>query len=160
MPKGKKICPGCGIENGVRTSICRCGHRFLSKKEATEDKPRPALDSFDIKHSSSSDEEAQRPNVSRVFSSSISCPLIQTPAGRCPIRPQGFSRNDWPDGPAPDDVIESWAVKVFSSGNYLPDAVVYWIHEFWDMNLNYGSEYKRVKRIVLRTLCGEDKEIL
>lgn len=160
MPKGKKICPDCGIENGVRTSICRCGHRFLSKKEAIENKPNLNVDTKDTTCSLVSEHDVDRPKFNRVFSSSISCPLIQTPAGRCPIKPRGFSRNDWPDGAASDESIEDWALKVFSSGNYLPDAVVYWIHEFWDMNLDYGSEYKRVKRIVLKTLCGEDQEIL
>jgi len=100
----------------------------------------------------------ERPAQSPRLFSSISCPLVQTPAGRCPTKPQGFIKKDWPDGPATTEAVESWALKVFSSGNYLPDAVIYWIHEFWDMNLNYGEEYKRVKSIVLRTLCGSQQE--
>ena len=95
--------------------------------------------------------------LSKILGSSISRPLIQTPAGRCPIKPQGFTRN-WPDGPASEESIAEWSLKVFSSGNYLPDAVVYWIHEFWDMNLNNGADYKRVKSIVLKTLCGNSDD--
>lgn len=35
MPRGKKICPSCSTECGVRTSICKCSHNFSSvpKKE-------------------------------------------------------------------------------------------------------------------------------
>jgi hypothetical protein len=31
MPKGKKICPQCQAELGVRTKVCECGHEFVIK---------------------------------------------------------------------------------------------------------------------------------
>jgi len=157
MPKGKKTCPECGVDSGVRTSTCGCVHRFSSKQSSNDDTKKKTAEEQVVQKSASN--EVERPVVSPKLFSSISCPLIQTPAGRCPIKPQGFSSDDWPNGPASDEVVESWALKVFSSGNYLPDAVVYWIHEFWDMNLNHGSEYKRIKELTIKTLCGNQPTV-
>jgi len=33
MPRGKKICPGCSTECGVRAGKCECGHNFSSAKK-------------------------------------------------------------------------------------------------------------------------------
>lgn len=156
MPKGKKTCPECGIDSGVRTSTCGCGHRFSFRQSSTDDSQKKEEKVIE----QSCNKEVEKPVSNPRLFSSISCPLIQTPSGRCPIKPQGFSSNNWPEGPASDEVVESWAFKVFSSGNYIPDAVIYWIHEFWDMNLNYGVDYKRVKKIVIKTLCGNQQESL
>jgi len=154
MPKGKKVCPECGIESGVRTSTCGCGHRFSFKQSSAPEEPhKKPVQTVQTEY------VERLPQSPRLYSS-VSCPLIQTPAGKCPIRPEGFLKKDWPNGPASNESIETWALKVFSSGNYLPDAVLYWIHEFWDMNLNFGKEYKRVREIVLKTLCGSQQETL
>lgn len=161
MPKGKKLCPECGIANGVRTSICGCGHRFSSKKEDVASSKKEEVKAnthADLKSDTTCEVDVlKRPLPSSRFFSSISCPLIQTPAGRCPVKPKGFSNKEWADGQASNEVIEEWALKAFSTGNYLPDAVVYWMHEFWNMNSNHGLEYNRVKEIVLKTLCGDSK---
>jgi len=159
MPKGKKTCPSCGIENGARTSVCGCGHHFSkeAKKPHVINETAKALAQHDPSPATvvNFSQDCLRPlNSSRFFSSTISCPLIHTPAGHCPVKPQGFTRKNWPEGPASEDCISAWALKVFSSDNLLPEAVVYWIHEFWDMNLNGGVEYRRVKDIVIKTLCG------
>ena len=31
MPKGRKVCPDCGDEHGVRTKECSCGFKFKFK---------------------------------------------------------------------------------------------------------------------------------
>ena len=43
MPRGKKICPSCSTECGVRTGVCECGHDFSSspkKENGGEDKKK------------------------------------------------------------------------------------------------------------------------
>lgn len=155
MPRGKKTCPDCGIENGVRTSICGCGHRFSSNASKEKVSTQPVSNTFISSVEKIDDFEDIRTVLSnRTAFSTISRPLIQTPAGSCSIKPKGFFKKDWPDGPATEEAIVEWSLKVFSSGNYSPEAVIYWMHEFWDMNLNFGAEYKRVKSIVIKTLYG------
>lgn len=36
MPRGKKICPECSTEQGVRTFVCQCGYDFSAAKEKRE----------------------------------------------------------------------------------------------------------------------------
>lgn len=151
MPKGKKTCPDCGIETGVRTSVCKCGHRFAASKSVESSKS--AVESSKQKTDSTLANIVEEKNTFFVknYSNSISNPIIQTPCGKCPYKPNGY-KDGWFLKPTNQD-IQEWAIKVYSSGNFLPQAVVYWMHEFWDINgPNLGQEYREAKEIVLKTL--------
>lgn len=150
MPKGKKICPLCGNENGVRTANCQCGHRFAIKEQVVKEKPASIEASSNVVLK----EEKKSPPLKV----NVSCPIIQTPAGRCPYKPEGYVKG-WTDGVASDQVVIDWALKVFSHGNYLPQAIVYWAHQFWDINgPNIGEDYNRVRSIIVKLLCVNQEE--
>lgn len=135
MPKGKKECPECNAITGARASSCECGHQFGS---ATKEKKLSTSSTIGNSYS--------------FVSTSISNPIISTPQGKCPHFPRNYSKTDF--NPTNEDII-NWADKVYNSGNYSPDAVVYWIREFWDINgPNLAEEHKRVKEIVLNHLKG------
>jgi hypothetical protein len=41
MPRGKKICPACSTECGIRTVTCKCNHTFsFSAKKGNGDKKK------------------------------------------------------------------------------------------------------------------------
>lgn len=75
---------------------------------------------------------------------------IATPAGPCPIKPKGYKEN-WPDGPASDEVVQNWAMDVYNygEGKYAIDAVIYFARHFWDIN---GQEYRRIRDLIVTTL--------
>lgn len=135
MPKGKKECPKCKTITGARASSCECGHQFGC---ATKEKKLALSSTIG--------------NCYTAVSGSISNPVISTPQGRCPYSPKNYSQTEF--NPTDED-ITNWADKVYNSGNYAPEAVAYWIHEFWDINgPNLAKEYKRVKELVLNHLRG------
>lgn len=147
MPKGKKTCPDCGVEAGVRTSVCKCGHRFTSKKS------EPSKSNTSISVATTNDCESKNNFFVKKYSFSISNPVIHTPCGPCPYKPNGY-KDGWVHNPSQQD-IQEWAIKVYSYGNFLPQAVVYWMREFWDINgPNLGREYKEAKEIVLKSLSS------
>lgn len=82
---------------------------------------------------------------------------VFTPTGDCPCKPAGF-KEGWPDGPCSDEDVIEWALSVRDKGVgeglvYLPEAVRYFIREFWDMN---GPEYLRIRGLVGNALQRED----
>jgi hypothetical protein len=151
MPKGKKVCSECGQETGARATQCRCGHQFSRPKQT------PIIaekNSVEVK-------ETVQPTETTAFKkASISCPIIYTPSGTCPYKPEGYQKN-WPEGPVEEGVVIEWALRVLNSGagrrSYTVHAVQYWAHEFWDINgENCGKEHKRVCDIIFKTLCPQE----
>lgn len=150
MPKGKKTCPKCGLETGARAAFCQCGHQFSSpatpkvvSTPTPKVEPTPSLNL------------ASEP-IS--LKSSIQSPLIYAPAGHCPVKPDGYKKG-WPEGLASEEVIVDWIQRVINSSNknYTPHAIIYWAHEFWDINgYNCGEDYKRVRSIIVNTLVKDE----
>jgi hypothetical protein len=150
MPKGKRTCPICGKETGVRIKICDCGHQFLNKPKVEKES---ATDTFVVDKPIADQAIVERP--ARV-GGSIANPVIFAPDGRCPCKPEGY-RSGWPDGPASEEVITEWAYRAFDSGGikrYTPHAILYWSYQFWDIN---EKDYKRVRTIILKTLCTPEE---
>jgi hypothetical protein len=153
-----KTCPACQKQVGVRTKQCECGHTFSSSTPAVQAGSAPmsleqALkDSVATVKSIVADvEQRQAPPASK---SSIPAPsprktsivydnnhggVIAVPAGACPVKPKGSG----------DDEIAEWTVDVYSSGRYMPEAVVYFARQFWDIN---GKDFPRIKGIILKAL--------
>lgn len=175
MPKGKKICPKCNSEHGVRTKLCECGHSFdttivaasnqsmvlepLDKRIAesvgsvksllSKIGQRPSTqDSFE--DDEILEEVLEEADTRRTMFQFGGGGQVAAPAGPCPFTPKGYKKG-WPDGPASDEVIQNWANDVYNSGGgkYAVRAVVYWSRHFWDIT---GPERKRVKSLIIETL--------
>lgn len=176
MPKGKKVCPKCKSELGVRVKKCDCGHEFATTTAVAASKQSMSLDPLDKRISDSvgsvrdiisrvelrpaassstiQDEESpRRTTISqqtirpRTFSGSDK---IAAPAGDCPVKPKGYKAN-WPDGPASDEVVRDWAIDVYNyyEGKYSTLAVVYFSRFFWDIN---GKERQRIRELIMTAL--------
>ena len=79
--------------------------------------------------------------------------VISTPAGACPVKPQGY-KDGWPEGPASDEVVQAWAVDLYNhgEGRYAVEAVIYWARTYWDIN---GPEYRRVRDLIVKALSPQ-----
>lgn len=78
--------------------------------------------------------------------------VVLIPAGEPPVK--------LPDG-ADEEEIKEWAFAVVDAGRlkgvtYLPEAVVYWVRFFFDIN---GPDYARVRDLILKTLCRQEKPL-
>ena len=152
----------CGTQCGPRTRVCpKCGHEFIRAVEAGSQTMEP------IKISSPKAEKPPvKPSITQFEPPSSLTPVKYTesdahiareatksgktiiPAGKCPIKPEGYKasgENNWPDGKPNPEIIAEWARNVYDSGNYTPDAVKYWAREFWDIN---GPEFRTIKQII------------
>lgn len=73
---------------------------------------------------------------------------IYTPAGDCPVRPEGFKSIAWESGPASEEVIQRWCVRVYNAAPerfiYHPHAITYFAQFYWQK-----EDLKRVKKIIL-----------
>jgi len=67
MARGKKVCPGCNEELGVRTLTCpECGHSFR-KKEKIQPKPEPVEEIEDkVEETDKVEEEVPRRRTKRI----------------------------------------------------------------------------------------------
>lgn len=154
MPKGKKSCPKCGLQQGIRVRECECGHNFMGGVPALETKMELAAVSTDVPIASNISsikptESTTSVAPKRKFACSSSR-LIVAPAGPCPIKPRGYKER-WPDGPASDDVVTSWAEQVFNySDRYSVEAVVYWARSFWDIN---SKEFVRISGLIYQAIA-------
>lgn len=142
MPKGKKVCPGCNAELGVRLGECpSCKHVFQKKAPPVKvEKPETKVETKPIETSEQvfgTTNIVQQPKAS-VFGK------ILTPAGACPIKLKKAGEI------YTDEEVVDWAFRVKEhNSRYAVDAVVYWIREICDIN---SPEYHRVKAIVLEAL--------
>ena len=175
MPKGKKSCPKCNLELGVRVQKCDCGHEFsktISPVPAS-DQPmtiepldkriaesvgnvRDLISKAERRVSDPVPKKASEPRRT-VIVEPVRTPRfysgggkIATPAGECPVKPKGYKEN-WPDGPASDEVVQNWAIDVdaFGEGRYAVDAVIYFARYFWNIN---GPEYHRIRELIICAL--------
>ncbi len=120
-----KNCPLCGTENKDQAKAClNCAHPF------TEETPRKA---------EKSEKKAQKTETPKPKFSYAGGGLIITPAGPPPCNPRNT------ENPTDDDLLD-WANEIFSSGNYAPEAVLYFSQRFWPV----GSETHKRLRAVLR----------
>lgn len=121
--------------------------RIISKVGRPGRPAKPVLDD-------ESDEKIKEPVSTGVFKPSVlrffGNGRVVTPAGECPVKPYGYKEN-WPNGPASDDVVKKWAIDVCNhgEGKYSHEAVVYFARYFWEIN---GSEYKRIRSLILSAL--------
>lgn len=147
MPKGKKVCPECKAEVGVRLTICSsCNHAF---QKAVKAEPPVKVEKTEKTVQSSVDEE---PESEQVFGTTNIVPQpkasvygkIVVPAGACPIKLKKAGET------YTDEEVINWAYRVKEhNSRYAVDAVVYWIREICDIN---SPEYHRVKGIILEAL--------
>jgi hypothetical protein len=134
MPKGKKTCPKCKAENGLRTQKCVCGHEF-SKSVSL---PNVASETVPIEK-----------NISDVNKSSFSRRIIYAPVGDCPVKPKGYKNNKFEDSWT-DEVVRNWAMDVYNfCGSYRPEAVIYFARFFWDIN---GPDFEKIRGLIVETL--------
>lgn len=179
MPKGKKNCPKCNLELGVRVQKCDCGHEFSKTTSAVPASNQPmVLAPLDKRIAESvgnvrniiskvenrisdpvlkkSYDEPRRTVLEPRSDGSIFQPprffggKIAAPSGSCPVKPKGY-KDKWPDGPASDEVVQNWAIDVdsYGEGRYAVDAVIYFARFFWDIN---GPEYQRVRDLIICAL--------
>lgn len=159
-----KTCPACNKQVGPRTKKCECGHTFIESTPAVGAATAPMSLDRALKDSLASAKtvvaEVEARQGSAPVKPSIPTPtprktsfqynssnashggVIAVPAGACPFKPKGSS----------DEEIEAWAVEVFHSGRYAPEAVVYWAREFWDIN---GKDFPRIKKTILKALAPQ-----
>ena len=156
----QKICPACKKGNGPRTKNCECGHVFIADRAIPASdkmmtlplKPKPTITETIVSKApveskqpvESKPATTQKPVVSRLVNRS-GARIIVAPSGPCPLKPKGY-KDRWPDGPASDEVVSSWAVDVYNSNTRIAlDAVVYWARNFWDIN---GKDFARIVSLV------------
>lgn len=169
MPKGKKVCPKCSAEVGVRTSVCKCGHEFRtlaavpasSEPMTLEGRIEATVAERPKDTSPPAQKEPERKSKSAfsvATTGGFRGSAIYTPAGACPVKPNGYKVDgDW--SPSDQD-IEEWAFAVHQWGinsgfTYLPQAVVYFARQFWDIN---SKEFERVRALVIKTLTPQEPE--
>jgi len=148
MPKGKKVCPECKKELGVRSQSCDCGYSFqksfpskVVEKPKVEIVARPV--SSEVKPKDNPEEVFGTPNIVPQPKATVFGKIL-TPAGACPIKLKKAG------DVYTDEEIVDWAFRVKEhNSRYAVDAVVYWIREICDIN---SPEYHRVKGIILEAL--------
>jgi hypothetical protein len=146
-----KVCGQCKKQCGPRTQVCSCGFSFGSPKDQSDIKEKPVIQN--------SSAELAKPKIVRPDTSSKPSVFqkIGTPAGKCPVVPEGYKR-DWPDGQASDDCISNWAINTYQlfNGRMTIEAVVYYARQFWDYN---GPEYRnRVLGLIHQTLRPQSSQ--
>lgn len=144
-----KICQQCKKQVGPRTQNCECGYSFAK----SEKKPKENL----AKSISTEIEVKQIDQVSTASTKGSVFAKIATPAGRCPIVPEGYNKG-WPDGPATDNAVVNWAINVsrLFDGRMTVEAVVYYARQFWEIN---GSEYReRILDLIKMTLQPQSNQ--
>jgi hypothetical protein len=132
MPKGKKICPACKAELGVRVQVCTCSYSF-QKKDPPPKSEEKLIPKPEVKL------EIQDPKIkATVFGK------ILTPSGACPIKIKNTGR------PATDEEIVDWAFQVMEhNSRYSFEVPIYWLRDIVDIN---SQEYHRIKGIVLEAI--------
>lgn len=149
--------------SSTKDIIQKVERRSLSIPEPWDDEPQgngPALIRQDAKPVAS--EPVPKLELKEAVRSRGGRSNIFVPTGDCPFKPEGY-KSGWPDGPATDEAVQKWAIRVFVSGNYHPNAVVYWARDFWNMNdvseVNgvkvYGAEWKRIRGLIHNALASE-----
>jgi hypothetical protein len=172
-----KICPACQKQVGPRTKKCDCGHEFAATTTAApasgqsmsldpldkriaesvgnvrdiisrvENRPASAVALNDVDQSRRTTivQQPIRPQRSNSGGGKIIAP-----AGECPVKPRGY-KDKWPDGPASDEVVQTWATDVYNhgEGRYAIGAVLYFARYFWDIN---GQEYRRIRELIVNAL--------
>jgi len=153
MPKGKKICPVCQAENGVRLRECVCGYEFSPKisqpvKQEVVSLPVKATVSL-VRH------EPTQKEMSLLEKNTYYFGRVFTPAGEPPIKPRGYKKN-WIDGPASDEVVQEWAHDIYNHGNgsYTLNAVIYWAKYFWDV---HSPEFTKIRELINSALQPQKK---
>jgi len=182
MPRGKKTCPKCNAEHGPRTHKCDCGHEFFKASVLASTEPmsmehkevistvKSVVSQIEARNKGSVpsvppiSSEPRRTSVVAASPSPVQAPQpvyrpggrnIFTPAGACPVKPQGFKSDKWEE-PFTDDTVREWATELYHSGPpYLPEAVVYFARFFWDIN---GPDFKKVRSLILETLIPKRKD--
>lgn len=144
-----KICPNCKNKLGPRAGKCTCGHIFTPNAKV------------EVKHTAPVESPSLPTQAINVSASSKLFGVVTTPTGKCPVKPYGFKPN-WPDGPASEDVIKSWAIGVVNYGNehgkcYATSAVIYFAREFWDL-LNF-QEFDKIKATITTCLNPPKPEV-
>jgi hypothetical protein len=142
MPKGKKVCPECKTEVGVRLTICpSCNHAFQKAVKAAPPvkvEKAPEVKEAESEQVFGTTDIVPQPSKGAVFGKII------TPAGACPIKLKKAGEI------YTDEEVVDWAFRVKEhNSRYAVDAVVYWIREICDIN---SPEYHRVKGVVLDAL--------
>lgn len=146
-----KVCGQCKKQCGPRTQVCSCGFSFNGTKSQSEVKEKPVVEKTSV----------ESPKIEVVRTSQSSKPSvfqkIGTPAGKCPVVPEGFKR-DWPEGQASDECISNWAINTYQlfNGRMTIEAVVYYARQFWDYN---SDEYRnRVLGLIYQTLRPQSSQ--
>lgn len=169
MPRGKKTCPTCNKEHGPRTHKCECGYEFfkatgvvapnepmvLAKEhQETIGNVKDIIANVEARKSSPPVVPTPRPTAIADVPQNPQVSYrhggrrISTPAGACPVKPRGYKSDKWEE-PFTDKTVKDWAEEVYHSGSYLPEAVVYFARNFWDIN---GADFNRVRSLILEAL--------
>lgn len=92
--------------------------------------------------------------------------LTYVPAGDCPYKPEGYNRVTMYnyDEQVPDEIVKNWAIRVYNSGDFHPNAVIYWAREFWNINdlqetngvRILGERWRRIRGLIFSALCPSD----
>lgn len=144
---GRKQCKHCGAIVGVRTSICACGQTFEKAKAAIP----ASTEKMEIKELSKKVPNFNEPEEiieSRKVSYTKSGKkrTTWTPSGDCPVKPRGYNKENFQ---FTDEIIEEWAKETYDSGDYLPEAVVYFARYFWNIN---SPEFDKVESVIRKAL--------
>lgn len=147
-----KVCGQCKKQCGPRTQVCSCGFSFGKAKSQSDTNEKPIVQKALADPPKTEVVRATSPSLkSSVFKK------ISTPAGKCPVVPEGFKR-DWSEGQASDECISNWAINAYQlfDGRMTIEAVTYYARQFWDYN---SKEYQnRVLGLIYQTLRPQSSQ--
>lgn len=128
-----KTCDKCNKQVGPRTQTCSCGFVF----EKTKSQPVKEKLVEEPKKST----EVQPVNSGKSTAKMLVFAKIGTPAGKCPLAPEGFKKG-WPDGEATEECVQNWAINAYQlfDGRMTVEAVEYYARQFWEIN---SPEYQK-----------------
>jgi len=152
MPKGKKTCPECQAELGVRTKVCACGYAFPVKEKKQKTQAG--------KRTKKSDDSKEAQEAKKPIHELLRAPIL-IPSGEPPFAPKGYKggskpvwsvSDPWPEPASDDDISEwAWALKDHYSkkGKILTTrGVIYYARYFWDV---HSPEYLHACDIIAGT---------
>jgi hypothetical protein len=153
MPKGKKICPKCNAELGVRTTQCSCGYNFgeapqkVPKPLVAEPSKEPEAKPKDEPEAKVKAKKAKKVEEYELGYVPKTFPFIWAPAGKCPVKLSSFD----------EEALTNWAIDLQTVAKerhvrYSNHALVYWLRDFANIN---SKEFKEIKARLLDVL-GED----
>lgn len=179
MPKGKKNCPKCKSELGVRVKKCDCGHEFgitsavpasgqsmildpLDKQiAASVGSVRDIIAKAEVRSISSKfgdTEPSRRTRVERSQPQKVQPQAVAVPqrGGRNILVPAGPCpvkpegyKDKWTNGSASDETVQNWALNVYNSGECRLTVNAV---VYFARHFWEGPEFRRVSDLIVNTL--------